>query len=83
MARATVYLMGFALILGGCGYFEKAEDKKSSGSSSSSPETESFKVVTYNVGLAEGFVPNTEERVAPNGEALNALDADVICLQEV
>lgn len=39
--------------------------------------------VTYNVGLARGFVPYADERVAPAVAAIAELDADVVCLQEV
>lgn len=40
-------------------------------------------VASFNVGLARGFVPLAEERLAPAAAAIAALDADVICLQEV
>jgi endonuclease/exonuclease/phosphatase family metal-dependent hydrolase len=42
-----------------------------------------FSAITFNVGLARGFVPYAEERVAPAAAAIAALDADIICLQEV
>ena len=38
---------------------------------------------TYNMGLARNFVPFAEERLTPGIAAVAALDADVICLQEV
>ncbi len=40
-------------------------------------------LVSYNVGLARGFVSYADERAAPAGQAIAALDADVVCLQEV
>ena len=40
-------------------------------------------VVTYNVGLAIGFVPGAVERADAASAAVGALEADVICLQEV
>jgi endonuclease/exonuclease/phosphatase family metal-dependent hydrolase len=40
-------------------------------------------VVTYNAGLAVGFVEAAEPRAPLVIEAIAALDADVICLQEV
>ena len=39
-------------------------------------------VVTYNAGLAVGFVPGAEERSVGTSAAVAALDADVICVQE-
>ena len=39
--------------------------------------------VTYNAGLARGFVPGADSRQAAIGTALAGVDADVICLQEV
>ena len=40
-------------------------------------------VVTYNVGLARGFVDYADQRAEPVAAAVAALDADVVCLQEV
>jgi endonuclease/exonuclease/phosphatase family metal-dependent hydrolase len=39
--------------------------------------------VTYNAGLAVGFVPGASTRGADTAAAVAALDADVVCLQEV
>ncbi len=39
--------------------------------------------VTYNAGLAVGFVPGANERSAPVSQAVAGLDADVVCLQEM
>lgn len=44
---------------------------------------EPFTVVTYNAGLAVGFVPGAESRAPLVAEALKDVEADVICLQEV
>lgn len=44
---------------------------------------EALTVVSYNAGFAVGFVRSTEERLAVTSDAIAALDADVICLQEV
>lgn len=38
---------------------------------------------TYNLGLAQNFVPFAQERLADVIAAVAALDADVVCLQEV
>ena len=43
----------------------------------------SLKVATYNLGLAHGYVPLAQERMAPLGLALASSDADILCLQEV
>jgi endonuclease/exonuclease/phosphatase family metal-dependent hydrolase len=40
-------------------------------------------VVTFNAGLAPGFVDGAASRTAPVTAAVDALDADVVCLQEV
>lgn len=40
-------------------------------------------VVTFNTGLSALFVDQTEERAPRVADALAALDADVLCLQEV
>jgi len=40
-------------------------------------------VVTYNAGLAPGFVDGSESRTSLVASAVAALDADVVCLQEV
>ncbi|MCB9673781.1 MAG: endonuclease/exonuclease/phosphatase family protein [Alphaproteobacteria bacterium] len=39
--------------------------------------------VTYNAGLAIGFVPGANERTDAVAGAIATLDADVVCLQEV
>ena len=40
-------------------------------------------VVTYNAGLAEGFVPGAVDRSPKTAAAIGDLDGDVICVQEV
>ncbi len=45
--------------------------------------TDPFTAVTYNAGLAEGFVLGASERAETTAAATVALDADVICVQEV
>ncbi len=40
-------------------------------------------VVTFNTGLARNYVPFVEERLPAIIKALNSLDAQVVCLQEV
>ncbi|HOU54445.1 MAG TPA: endonuclease/exonuclease/phosphatase family protein [Myxococcota bacterium] len=42
-----------------------------------------FTVVTYNTGLAVGYVDWAPQRVPFIGEAIRSLEADVVCLQEV
>ncbi|TDJ06083.1 MAG: hypothetical protein E2O68_05495 [Deltaproteobacteria bacterium] len=46
-------------------------------------ESSSLKFLTYNTGLAHGFVPFADKRLGPIIDALNESPADVICLQEV
>jgi endonuclease/exonuclease/phosphatase family metal-dependent hydrolase len=43
----------------------------------------SFRVATFNAGLAVGVVALASERVEPIARALPTLDADLLCLQEV
>jgi endonuclease/exonuclease/phosphatase family metal-dependent hydrolase len=45
--------------------------------------TASVDLVTYNAGLAVGFVPGADSRAPQVAEAVAGLDADVVCLQEV
>ena len=40
-------------------------------------------MVTYNAGLATGFVPAADSRTPMVADALATLDADIVCLQEV
>ena len=40
-------------------------------------------VATYNAGLAVGFVAGAEDRAPKVADAVAALDADVVCLEEV
>ena len=47
------------------------------------PESGDFSAVTFNAGLATGFVPASEERAPVVASALAELEADVVCLQEV
>lgn len=58
------------LCLAGC-----AEDKEAA--------EDSLTVVSYNVGLAFGYVPEASARVQPLTDAIAQLDADVVCLQEL
>lgn len=39
--------------------------------------------LTYNAGLAVGFVPGAEDRAARTAAAVGGVDADLVCLQEV
>lgn len=63
-------LVLFSLTLLGCA---AAEDE----------ETPVVTFATYNAGLAEGFVDYAEQRTPFVEEAIKALDADVLCLNEV
>jgi hypothetical protein len=46
------------------------------------PADEPTTYVTFNAGLAVGFVPAANERSQGTSDAVAALDADVVCLQE-
>ena len=58
-----------AVLLVGCAEDERVED--------------SLSVVSFNVGLAFGYVPEASARVEPLTQAIAELDADVVCLQEL
>lgn len=47
------------------------------------PGTTPLTFVTYNAGLAVGFVPGAESRTPMVADALAGVDADFVCLQEV
>lgn len=42
-----------------------------------------LRVATYNAGLAVGVLPHAAERAAPVAQALAALPADLVCVQEI
>jgi endonuclease/exonuclease/phosphatase family metal-dependent hydrolase len=53
------------------------------GEGEGEPQPVSLELVTYNAGLAVGFVPGADSRTPLVAEAVGALEADVVCLQEV
>lgn len=53
------------------------------GDDDDSAADEPLTVVTFNAGLAVGFVPGAEDRASKASEAVAGLAADVVCLQEV
>ncbi|MBM4398517.1 MAG: endonuclease/exonuclease/phosphatase family protein [Deltaproteobacteria bacterium] len=67
----SAFLATAAILCGGCG-----GDDGGGGAPA-------FTVATYNAGLATGFVEYADERLPLIGPAVAALDADVVCLQEV
>ena len=42
-----------------------------------------LKIVTFNTGLAHGFVARADQRLPEIAKAIGSMDADVVCLQEV
>ena len=56
---------------------------KKDKSGDTSTTDQSVTAVTYNAGLAVGFVPGAESRAPQVADAVGALDADLVCLQEV
>jgi endonuclease/exonuclease/phosphatase family metal-dependent hydrolase len=70
MRRISPVLMGLAVALGSCDGGGEAE-------------TNVAAVVTWNVGLAEGYVDYAPQRRPEILKAVAALEADVVCLQEV
>ncbi len=53
------------------------------GDDDENEEMSSYSFVTYNAGLAVGYVDYAPERLPKVGNALGGFDADVICMQEV
>jgi endonuclease/exonuclease/phosphatase family metal-dependent hydrolase len=47
------------------------------------PAEVTFRVASFNAGLATGFVPGTDSRLPQIADALAGLEADIVCLQEV
>ena len=72
----------FALVVAAaCGGGD--DDAGEGGSTSTSETSASLELVTFNAGLARGFVDLAEVRVDPVAEAIAGLEADVVALQEV
>ncbi len=46
-------------------------------------QAQPFSLLTYNAGLAVGFVPGADERAASTAAAVASEGSDVVCLQEV
>ena len=65
----------------GCGGGD--DDDSSAGDDDDAAAGEALTVVTYNAGLAVGFVPGAEDRATQVPDAIAALDADIVCVQEV
>ena len=74
MIRARFLTLGFGLVLGlaACSSDDGGEESKPS-----------YTVVSFNAGLAVGFVPAANERAPLIGGAVAKLGADLVCLQEV
>lgn len=60
-----------------CGGGMSSDSNKDAGS------TDALTVTTYNTGLATGFIDHATGRQPKIIEALNSLESDVVCLQEV
>ena len=63
----------------GCG----GDDDDSAGDDDDAAAGEALTLATYNVGLAVGFVPGAVDRADKAADAIAALDADIVCVQEV
>jgi len=55
----------------------------SCGDSSQPQEPQDVALVTFNVALAGAFIPYEQQRREALGEAIAAIDADIVCLEEV
>lgn len=74
MNRGRFFTLGLGLALG------LAACSSDDGGEESAP---SFTVVSFNAGLAVGFVPAANERAPLIGDAIAGLAADLVCVQEV
>src|SRR5262245_56122168 len=75
-------MRGGALVVGISGVLVGAwgdDDGEGADMGAAGPAT----IVTWNLGLAPGFVDFAAERAQLGAEAVAGLDADVVCLQEV
>jgi endonuclease/exonuclease/phosphatase family metal-dependent hydrolase len=72
MKRLAIFLVsGLGLGLLGC-----TDDDETA------PPMNALSVVTYNGGIAVGFVPGAEQRLPLTSEAVAGLTADLVCVQE-
>jgi len=78
-SHACTIALGALTTLSACG----GGDERVGTPTNFEPESAEYTFVTYNAGLAVGFVPAAEARTEAIGPALAELDADVICVQEV
>ena len=75
-----MWLVLGAAVLAACG---GDDDSGASSGQEDAGDAASVELVTFNAGLARGFVDLAEERVDAVADAVAGLDADVVALQEV
>lgn len=81
--RLKALVCAVALFAGGAAALAQEGDAEVAPSAPTAPALPPMSVVTYNLGLAHGAVALADERMPAQIEAVSALNADVVCLQEV
>lgn len=79
MRHFPILAIPFLFLLGAC----EGSSGDETGKDTHGGPGPDFTVVSFNAGLAAGYVDHASERQPLIGPALAALEADVICLQEV
>jgi len=67
-------------LLGGC---SNPPDSGIDDTATTEPDDGKLTFLTYNAGLADGFVPGAESRIPLVAAAISESDAEIVCLQEV
>lgn len=79
MRNGVLLLLVVAAVAAGCG----SDDGGTTTDEGAGDSDASFEMATYNAGLADGFVDHARERAPLVPDAVGALGADVVFVQEV
>jgi endonuclease/exonuclease/phosphatase family metal-dependent hydrolase len=80
--RSLLLVSAVALLAVGCGS-DGGSEQGDSGQGGGQGDASGFEVVTYNAGLARGFVDYAVERSPEVAEAMSELEAQLVAVQEV
>lgn len=79
MDKRTLLLLAAVVALGGC----SDDDGDNGNNNNENIAPAGLTAVTYNGGLARGFVDYANERAQDVADAIANLDADLVCVQEI